>query len=160
MSAVVRPTDERDRAWVEGFIKERWGGPAVVAHGLVSHPQEHDGFVAEDGDERVGLLTYRIDDEGDLEVMTIDSVFEHQGIGTALIDAATEEARRRGSSRMWLMTTNDNLDALRFYQRRGFQLVAVHPEAVERARDMKPEIPAIGRYGIPVRDELELELEL
>ncbi|MGD8245715.1 MAG: hypothetical protein PVG25_02965 [Anaerolineae bacterium] len=62
--------------------------------------------------------------------------------------------------RIWLITTNDNLAALRFYQRRGFSLVAVHPGAVDQARTLKPEIPAIGHSGIPIRDEIELELPL
>jgi hypothetical protein len=60
---------------------------------------------------------------------------------------------------VWLTTTNDNLDALRFYQRRGFRISAVRPRAVERARaTLKPEIPEVGAYGIPVRDEIDLEL--
>ena len=61
---------------------------------------------------------------------------------------------------MWLITTNDNLNALRFYQGRGFRLVAVHPGAVEASRRLKPQIPELGSFGIPIRDELELELSL
>jgi len=142
------------------LIGDRWGGDTVVVHGHVFRPQDQPGFVAVEGDRPVGLITYRIDDDGDCEVVTIDSLEEGTGIGTALVDSVAEEARRLGCRRLWLVTTNDNLSALRFYQRRGFELVAVRPGAVERSRDLKPEIPAVGQFGIPIRDELELELEL
>jgi hypothetical protein len=62
---------------------------------------------------------------------------------------------------VWLVTTNDNLVALRFYQRRGFRLSALRPGAVDEARRrLKPAIPDAGAFGIPLRDELELELRL
>jgi hypothetical protein len=63
--------------------------------------------------------------------------------------------------RLWLVTTNDNVDALRFYQRRGFRLAELRPEAVTLSRRaLKPEIPMVGAHGIELRDELELDLEL
>jgi GNAT superfamily N-acetyltransferase len=77
-----------------------------------------------------------------------------------LIDAVRQEAQRAGCKRLWLITTNDNLTALRFYQRRGFVLVAVHRNAVELSRKLKPQIPLIGEHGIPIRDEIELEMPL
>jgi len=70
------------------------------------------------------------------------------------------EVEENGCRRVWLITSNDNLDALRFYQRRGLRLVAVHRGAIDEARRVKPSIPATGEYGIPVRDEIELELQL
>ena len=75
-----------------------------------------------------------------------------------MIEEAGQLARRQGYSRLWVITTNDNIDALRFYQRRGFCLVRVYRGAVDRSRaSLKPEIPAVGAYGIPLRDEIELE---
>ena len=61
---------------------------------------------------------------------------------------------------MQLITTNDNVDALRFYQRRGFVLTELRPGAVDESRRMKPQIPLVGAYGIPIRDELVLVREL
>src|SRR5215211_4644075 len=120
-------------------------------------PEEHPGFVAEDGNQRLGLVTYHIGD-GECEIVTIDSVVEGRGVGTALLHAVTAQARAAGCRRVWLITTNDNLNALRFYQGRGFRLVAVHSGAMDASRRMKPEISEVGHFGIPVRDELELEL--
>ena len=68
-----------------------------------------------------------------------------------------DRARRAWLPARGLTTTNDNVDALRFYQRHGFRLVELRPGAVDAARRLKPEIPATGAHGIPLRDELELE---
>jgi ribosomal protein S18 acetylase RimI-like enzyme len=154
----VRPLGEGDREWVRETLRELWG-ETVVSRGAVHDPTALPGFVAEEGGERVGLLTYRVDG-ADCEVVTIDAFPEGAGAGTALLDAAARAAREAGCGRVWLITTNDNLRALRFYQRRGFRLVAIHPDALERSRELKPSIPEIGLDGIPLRDELELELRL
>jgi ribosomal protein S18 acetylase RimI-like enzyme len=70
-------------------------------------------------------------------------------------------AAGRGCRRLWLVTTNDNLHALGFYQRRGLRLCALHAGALERDRALKPELPEVNRdNGIPMRDLLELELPL
>jgi hypothetical protein len=57
-------------------------------------------------------------------------------------------------------TTNDNLNALRFYQRRGFRMTEVRPGAVDRARSQKPSIPLVGEFGIPIHDEIDLERQI
>jgi ribosomal protein S18 acetylase RimI-like enzyme len=155
---IVRPLREGDREWVRETLRQLWG-ETVVSRGAVHDPTALPGFVAEEGGERVGLLTYRVDG-ADCEVVTIDAFPEGAGAGTALLDAAARAARDAGCGRVWLITTNDNLRALRFYQRRGFRLVAVHPDALERSRELKPSIPETGLDGIPLRDELELELRL
>ena len=78
----------------------------------------------------------------------------------SLIDAVKEIAAAAGCKRIWLITTNDNTAALRFYQKYGLALVAVHRNAVEASRRLKPEIPLTGNDGIPIRDEIELEMVL
>ncbi len=85
---------------------------------------------------------------------------EKARIGTALIDAVKDVATMAHCKRLWLITANDNMAALRFYQKRGFLLVAVYRNAVEQSRRLKPEIPLVGIDGIPLRDEIELELLL
>jgi ribosomal protein S18 acetylase RimI-like enzyme len=155
----IRPLAADDAAWVRQFTVERWGVPVVVAHGQVYEPERLPGFAAFDGGEVIGLLTYQV--AGDAcEVVTLDSLREGVGVGSALIAAAADVARRAGCARLWLITTNDNLNALGFYQKRGFRLVAVHRGAVDRARAIKPAIPLIGEGGIPLHDEIELEMRL
>lgn len=155
----VRPRSPEDDAWIADITLERWGADSVVAHGTIYRPATLPGFVAAVGEERVGLLTYTIQADA-CEVVTIDSLCEGIGVGTALIEAVTAAARDAGCRRVWLITTNDNLTALGFYQKRGFHLVAVHRNAVDTSRQLKPEIPQAGQRGIPIRDEIELEMAL
>ncbi len=106
-----------------------------------------------------GFITYNIEGQ-DCEIVTINSFRENIGVGTALIDAVKQAAQAEGCKRLWLVTTNDNMRALRFYQKRGFELVAVHRNALAQSRKLKPEIPLTGTDDIPLRDEIELELRL
>jgi ribosomal protein S18 acetylase RimI-like enzyme len=155
----IRAIETSDRNWVSAFVKSHWGSEIVVAKGRVIRPAELDGFAAFKGKEPLGLLTYRIDGRV-CEIVTLDSTAEGAGIGTALVDAAKKIAKTKGCKRLWLITINDNLNALRFYQKRGFRLIALYPNALEASRKLKPEIPLKASNGIPIRDELELELDL
>jgi ribosomal protein S18 acetylase RimI-like enzyme len=156
---LVRPIQSSDRKWVASFVKSRWVSEIVVAKGRVFQPAELDGFAGFRGREPSGLLTYRIEGRS-CEIVTIDSSAEGAGMGTALIEAVKKMAKAKGCERLWLITTNDNLRALGFYQKRGFRLVALYPDAVEASRKLKPQISLKAANGIPIRDELELELQL
>jgi GNAT superfamily N-acetyltransferase len=160
MTATIRAIGPGDRAAVARLVLELWGAATAVVHGTVFEPATLPGLLAERDGRTVGLLTYTV--EGDtLEVVTIDAFPPAGGTGTALIDAAAETARADGCRRIVLTTTNDNLDALRFYQRRGFRLIALRPGAVTQARRrLKPQIPETGAYGIALRDELDLERDV
>jgi len=153
----IRHTGEDDAEWIEHFTVEHSHAPYVVAHGEIFYPHELPGFVAESGPECLGLITYRID-ETECEIITLDCNLHNHGVGTALLEAVATEARTLGCVRLCLITTNDNLRALGFYQKRGFELVEVRRGAVDRSREVKPQIPLVGETGIPVRDEIELEM--
>jgi ribosomal protein S18 acetylase RimI-like enzyme len=155
----VRQLDEFDRAWMAQTLAERWGSTRMVSRGVLHEAEQLPGFVAERSGARVGLLTYRIAG-GECEVTSLDSLVEGFGVGSALMAAAQDAARAAGCQRLWLITTNDNTHALRFYQRRGLRIAAVYVNAVEISRRIKPEIPLIGYDGIPLRDEIELEVIL
>jgi ribosomal protein S18 acetylase RimI-like enzyme len=156
----VRDAADTDRAAVEVFLEER-GAARVARLGALVDARSHPALVAEDGSGRLlGVLTYVV--AGDrCEVLTVHAADRRRGVGTALLERVERTAVEAGCRRLWLITTNDNVDALRFYQRRGFRLTRLHPGAVDRSRaSLKPEIPAVGEHGIPIRDELELEKEL
>jgi GNAT superfamily N-acetyltransferase len=149
-----------DREWVRSYISERWGADYVVVHGRVYSPHELPGCLAEDGaGNRVGLATYCVEGPS-CELVTLNSDLERAGTGTALLARVIEIAREAGCRRLWLITTNDNMAAIRFYQKRGFRLVAVHRDALDLSRRLKPSIPAVGNDGIPLLDEIEMELNL
>lgn len=150
----VRPLDPAgDHEWAASFLDAEMGGRMQARLGELIDVLAFPGFVAERDGTRIGLLTYDQRDEG-CEVAVIAAAPRHSGAGTALVDAV----RAVAVGRLWLITTNDNVDALRFYQRRGFRIAAVHRGGVDRSRELKPHIPLEGEYGIPLRDELELEL--
>jgi GNAT superfamily N-acetyltransferase len=155
----IRPLTVADREWISQFMLEHWGSNKVVSRRVVYYPQDLPGFVALYESEKVGLVTYNITGAS-CEIVTIDSIRPSSGVGTALIEAVKNVALQSGCKRIWLITTNDNMNALRFYQKRGFALVAIHRNALELSRTLKPGIPLIGRDGIPLRDEIELELIL
>jgi len=149
----------QDQTWVSEFTMQHWGTDVMVSRGKAYRISHMPGFAARQNNAVVGLVTYHI--EGDqCEITSLDSVKEGIGIGTLLIEQVKQEARTHDCERVWLITTNDNTHAIRFYQRRGFAWVAVHRGAVNAARTIKPEIPLLGNDGIPIRDEIEFELSL
>jgi N-acetylglutamate synthase-like GNAT family acetyltransferase len=155
----IRPKNKEDKDWVASLLAEWWAGPIIVTRGRVHKADGLPGFVAVQEGKPAGLLTYQINGK-ECEIISMNSLAENQGIGSALIDAVKSAAANAGCKRLWLITTNDNRAALRFWQKRGFSLVAIHRNAVEQSRRLKPEIPLTGNDGIPIRDEIELEMIL
>ncbi len=155
----IRTLSSSDREWVEQAMVKEWGAETVAVHTRLYRPAELPGFVAEEVVKPVGLLTYHIEGNS-CEIVTLNAWHEGLGVGTALIDAAHQAAVSAKCRRLWLVTTNDNMPALRFYQKRGFVIAAVHVNAVAQDRRLKPEIPLTGMDGIPIRDEIELEMQL
>jgi GNAT superfamily N-acetyltransferase len=156
---VVRRLGEGERTLLREHLREAWRGPEVVSRGRLRDASRLPAFACVD-DGVIGFATYEIRGK-ECELVTIGASREDGGVGSALLAAVAEEARsHHGCDRLWLITTNDNMRALRFYQRRGLRLVAVHRGAVDEARAVKPAIPVIGNHGIPIHDEIELELDL
>jgi ribosomal protein S18 acetylase RimI-like enzyme len=153
------PIQDSDREELAVFVEERWGAPFVMSRGKAFYPHREEGFIERLDGCIAGLLTFHIDAEG-MEVLTLDSTLEGEGIGSALMLSAIDEARSRGCHRVWLTTTNDNLKGLRFYQRLGFRIVQINLGAVDAARKIKPQIPTVGQDGIEIHDELVLELAI
>jgi ribosomal protein S18 acetylase RimI-like enzyme len=156
----VRPLTESDRLWAVQGEGESWAEPIVARLGEVVDPTLLPGFIALLDGERAGLASYAVRGE-ECELVTIRSLREGRGVGRALLDAVREAAIDAGCTRLWLITTNDNLRALELYQRSGMEIVAFHRHAVTEARrHLKPSIPERGAHGIPIAHELELELRL
>ena len=155
----VRPLTIKDKDWVLEVIRG-WGSDFIVTRGRKVYAAELPGFVAElpDGN-KVGLVTYEV--IGDqCEIVTLDAFEKFHGIGTALSVPVRDAAASEGCTRLWLRTINDNIDAIRFYQKRGFSITAVHVNALELSRKLKPSIPKYGQHNIPMRDEIEFEMLL
>lgn len=151
-----RPKEDRDKEWIAETVRG-WGADFIISRQRKMYPQKLPAFIAEEGDgKKVGLITFNIEND-ECEIVTLDCFEKFQGVGTNLLNLALEEARKTNCRRVWLVTTNDNLDAVRFYYRRGFTMSAVYPKSWNLAREIKPQIPQIGQHAIPVIDEIEFE---
>lgn len=156
----IRETKTQDTEWIKQLYVQTWGGDFVVSRGKILKIEEFNGgYIAEQRNKKVGLITYKMID-GEFEITGLISNDEKKGIGTALVNSVITLAKQEGINRICLVTTNDNLNALGFWQKRGFKLVKVYPNAMEVTRKLKPSLPLIGEHGIPLRDELELEMIL
>lgn len=141
------------------FFRQHWGSPEMVISSGIYDCSKLEGFTVVTHNELLGLITY-IMKEKECEIISLDSTVEGKGIGSLLVKNVEELAIKQNCKRIRLITTNDNLSALRFYQKRGYLLYEVLRNAVEKARKIKPEIPLFGNDGIPIRDEIVLEKQL
>ena len=155
----LRPLVGTDRPWLEKMLREHWGSLQVARQGELIDASILPGFVVQRGPERIGLVTYRLAPDK-CEVVTINSIRERIGVGKLLIHAVRDVANKQECVCLSVYTTNDNTNALEFYHKLGFQLRARFPGAVEESRLLKPEIPVVGANGVPIRDEIYLELPL
>jgi GNAT superfamily N-acetyltransferase len=155
----VRSLTAADRPELREFLTQRWGSPEVVSRGRVHDASACPALACYDDDRLIGLATYRIDDD-QCELLTLNAFEPRRGVGSRLLEAVAERAKSIGCRRLWLITTNDNLTAIRFYERRGLKLGAVHHGAADEARKLKPQIPEFAPNGTRISDELEFELEL
>ncbi len=149
----LRPatTDEIKEVW-----EDRWFG-LVVCLSTVYTPPDVEGLALVDyNDEMVGLVTYHVDGPAG-QIVTLDTIIRGRGFGRHLLEAVENKFHNRGLGRAWALMTNDNLRAAGLYLSRGYRLVRIHLDAVDRVREHKPELPVKGYEGIPMRDLWEFE---
>ena len=159
MSVEIKPVTADDYTWVMDFLENVAHSVRVVSRRVLHVPGKLPGFIGLYNGQPEALLTYHIAN-GELEVVTLHSVIKGRGLGSTLLQAAQAVAVEKNCHRLWLITTNDNTQAIRFYQKRGMVIAAVHINALAYSRTIKPEIPLLGNDGIPLRDEIEFEYTL
>jgi ribosomal protein S18 acetylase RimI-like enzyme len=155
----VRTLTDSDRDWAAALVTQYSGSPVIVSRGICHDTRTPPGLILEDQGERLGLLQYNIVGAR-CEVVVIITLRARQGLGRRMLGELSSVARAQGCRCLWLITTNDNLAAQRFYAALGWREVAVHRGAVTEARKLKPEIPEYGEDGIPIVDEIEYEFAL
>ena len=159
MSIEIRDFEQRDHEWADRLIGGFQGGDRMVARlGELLDPLEQPGIVAERDGTPVGVLTV-VESDGGLEVLSLVAAQRRVGVGTRLLETALRVAVASHVPRLWLVTTNDNLPAIRFYLSRGMRVARVHAGGATQDRAaLKPGLPETGNDGIPIRDYVELEL--
>jgi peroxiredoxin/ribosomal protein S18 acetylase RimI-like enzyme len=159
----TRPTGPGDAAFVRAELLKHWGSTVIRSRGVPFDADRLEGFIAEVGGRPVGAITLAFSTSAtgpECEIITLSTCDEDRGAGTALLVRAFDEARARRCRRAFLTTSNDNLRALAFYQRRRMRICAVFPGMIDRYRETQPGIPLVAANGVPIRDEIELELVL
>ena len=146
-----------DRTLVDEFIRQQWYTTTMIIRGKEIDMTQTEGFYVKEQEDIIGLITYFVSDDV-LEVISLNSLRENQGIGTKLVDAVIREAKDRKLKKILVVTTNDNINAIKFYQKRGFDMACLYQNALDISRKIKPEIPLIGDHSIPLRHEIEFEL--
>ncbi len=156
---IFQNINEQNRSAINQFIQENWYSSEMVIRGKIVDMTLVDGIAVYESNSIIGLLTYEITND-ECEILSLDSKYENQGIGTELIKRVIDIARNHGCMRLKLITTNDNINAIKFYQKRGFDMVRLYHNALDISRRLKPSIPMIGEYGIPLMHEIEFEMNL
>lgn len=150
---------DEHRVRISNYLIHHWGSNQVVSRGRVHQADLLPGFFSLFHNQIIAVITYNIDGH-ECEIVTLNSDIENKGFGTVLIKAVQNKAIKHNCKRLWVITTNDNIPAIRFYQKKGFSLIAIYPKKILESRNLKPSIPEIGLYGIPIQDEIEFEIHL
>lgn len=155
----IQAINREYREAVNKILKDEWGCPPSISRGKAIDTTILPGFISLSENKINGVVTYNIENS-ECEIVTLNSFEENKGIGTALICMVITAAKEKCCNRIWLITTNDDVGAIRFYQKKGFDLVAAHINAIDASRKLKPSIPLIGMHNIPIKHELEFEMRL
>jgi ribosomal protein S18 acetylase RimI-like enzyme len=158
MKVEIKAINDTNKPMIRQLFIDNWNSDIMVTKGQIHKFEEVEGFIAINNNKIIGVLTFKRKNQS-VELISLDSFKENKGIGTQLLNRLVEYVKNKSVHRLWLITTNDNLNALKFYQKRKWTLKNIYPNAVKEARKLKPTIPIIGNDGIEIRHELELEYE-
>lgn len=153
----LKEITEENRELTNKILINEWETTDIIIRGKVVDGTKVPGIVAYKDDEIIGLITYIIENN-ECEIVSLNSYIENKGIGTNLIQKVKEIATKENCTRLKLITTNDNIRAIEFYQKRGFTFATLYKNAIEISRKLKPEIPMYADNGLPIRDEIEFEM--
>ena len=155
----IEKISNETRNLVNHFFIDNWYSTDMSLRGKIIDGTKLDGFLLQEDNTIIGLVTYTFFDDI-CEIVSLDSKIENIGIGSALLKQIEKVALDNNCKKMRLITTNDNMRALQFYQKRGYCLTKLYPNAMDEVRKIKPNVPELGDNGIPLRDEIELEKKL
>ena len=158
MNQIVVHEFKKDYRVPKFFIKQ-WHTDFIISGKEKLYGKDLPGFTVFENNKIIGLLTYHVKNN-ECEIVTLNSLKENVGIGTSLVKSMIKKFKNTGILRIWLTTTNDNTDAMRFYQKKGFVFKKINTNTIQKSRDLGEAIPAIGHFGIPIKDEIEFEYPL
>lgn len=154
---IIRQINENDRSIINEYITHHFSSQRLVSRGVVHDSNILPGIIACSEDDPLGFILYHVDGE-ECQIIAAVSIVQEEGFGRTLMREMQGITRSAGCKRLWLITTNNNIAAQKFYQSLGFKLVKTHVDAITNSRFLKPEIPEKDSEGVPIKDELEYEL--
>lgn len=154
---LVREATDADRLAARELFQRDFGRTKIVAFGELMDIDQMPALVAIRHRDPAGALAYRLLGEAlHIVALATDPMWQRSGVGGHLVAEAELLARRLKLGRVVVATTNDNLPALYFYQRRGYRLTGVAIDSViAHTKEVHP-----GFGGVPVRDEMRMEKRL
>ena len=153
----IRPATSADQARIATLSNYFRGEDEVESFGRSYQVDELPAYVACDEDDIVGVASYASDgDETNLVVLNVLPQWQGRGAARDLIAAVTKAMQVEGVKRIILSTTNDDLPALGLYQRLGFAITNVDVGKMVEHHGGEE----LGFAGIPVRDEVQMEVNL
>lgn len=152
----IRQIEASDSKLIKDLMDTHWGGEPLIIRGKKYFPSFLDGLLVFRRKKVIGFLIYEIL-ENTMEIVVFEVFEKFKGIGSKLLEELKQIAIKKHCEKILVMTTNDNLDALRFYQKKGFCISKIHIDSIKESRKIKPAISDIGDYGIALRDEIDLE---
>jgi N-acetylglutamate synthase-like GNAT family acetyltransferase len=144
---------------LDSYFLEKWKSLEMLVRGRMLNLSELPAFLAMYEGQILGCATFLIED-GICELVSLNSEIENHGLGTALVNKVLENAKSKGCKKLQLLTTNDNLHAIEFYQKYGFNLTNVNLWALDKERELKPGIPLIAQNGIEIHHEIEFSMSI
>ncbi|MFC7392851.1 GNAT family N-acetyltransferase [Scopulibacillus cellulosilyticus] len=156
MNFIIKEITKETKDSIKNIFIEQWGSPQMVSRGKCYDLIELPGFQALHNERIIGMITFKMK-QNEIEIISLDSIVENHGVGIRLLNEVINIAGKENIDRVCLVTSNDNTKAMRFFQKRGFKMKALHLNAVHDARKLKPDIPQTGYDGIPIEHEIEFE---
>lgn len=159
MKIKIEEITDKNREEINNILINEWGATNIVIRGKIVDGTKLKGLIASEENKIIGLITYEIENN-ECEIVTLNSFKENKGVATSLIESVKQIAIKNNCKRIKLITTNDNIRGIEFYQRKGFVISNIYINAIENSRKLKPEIPMFADNGLPIRDEIEFEIKL
>lgn len=154
---ITKASTEEERSCIREFVERFWQEQTQLTFDEKFVVTKLPAYIAKVKSQTVGFVAFAEKEDSTIIVaLGVLPQYQNAGIGKGLIEAVEDEAKRLHKKKLLVSTSNDDLPALAFYQRLGFQIYDVKPNVI--AEKHGAILKGIG--GIPIRDELRLQKAL
>ncbi len=153
----IKEKEEEHSMNIEELSRIFWGETEQIMFEMTLDVHKLPGYIAESEEDFIGFVAFETLEENMLiAALAVLPEFQRAGVGRALVHKVEEKARKLSKKNLLVSTSNDDLPALAFYQKIGFQIFAVERDVIKE----KHERIILGFDLIPIRDEIKLRKSL